>query len=308
MIETLEALLAAAQKHGLALSPERPDLDQTGMDFLVLHARDAEGVPWVVRTPRRPDVLERARAEQRALELLRPRLPVTVPHFRVFDANVIAYPRLPGSPAGAMNVEEKRFDWRFDPLSPPKVFIDSLAGALVAMHAVAPDVAAQAGLRVQSPDEVRQDLAKMMDATRGPLGVSEAMWQRWQRWLADKSFWPEQSVLIHGDFHPGHMLIDDEHCLVGLLDWTEALVGDPAVDLAMVYGIFGKPALDALLASYQAAGGRLWPRIHDHIVERWGSFPVAAAAFAALSGNEAILEQGRAMLASFEATAEGASR
>jgi macrolide phosphotransferase len=51
----------------------------TGADFLVAHARDEHATPWVVRTPRREDVLERAAREHQVLAMLRLRLAVAVP-------------------------------------------------------------------------------------------------------------------------------------------------------------------------------------------------------------------------------------
>ncbi|WP_375535061.1 hypothetical protein [Alteribacillus sp. HJP-4] len=45
--------------------------DQSGMDFTVVFGRDQEGSKWVLRSPRRGVVLERAEAEYRALKLIR---------------------------------------------------------------------------------------------------------------------------------------------------------------------------------------------------------------------------------------------
>ena len=70
MFDSAEQLLAAAREHGLRLTSERPELDSSGADFLVVHAVDEHGTPWVVRSPRRPEVLERAAAERQALALV----------------------------------------------------------------------------------------------------------------------------------------------------------------------------------------------------------------------------------------------
>src|SRR5688500_17279488 len=98
-IETVTDLLDAARLHGLRLTTESADFDRSGLDFLVLHARDDNGVPWIVRTPRRPEVLASTRVEARVLRLIRSRLPVAVPDWRVHSRGVIAYPRLAGTPA-----------------------------------------------------------------------------------------------------------------------------------------------------------------------------------------------------------------
>lgn len=92
-------LLRAASEQGLALTCERAEFDRSGLDFLVLHAHDTAGSPWIVRTPRRASVLEAARVEARVLALVAEYLPVAVPEWRVFSDEVIAYPRLAGVPA-----------------------------------------------------------------------------------------------------------------------------------------------------------------------------------------------------------------
>lgn len=56
-------LLASAQRQGLELTTEAADCDESGLDFVVVHARDANGTPWIVRRPRRASVLEAARHE-----------------------------------------------------------------------------------------------------------------------------------------------------------------------------------------------------------------------------------------------------
>ena len=94
-----EQLLAAAGRLGLALHAEAAEFDATGLDFLVVHAQDADGTPWILRTPRRPSVVAAAYVEARVLRLVGPRLAVAVPDWRVHAPDVIAYPRIAGTPA-----------------------------------------------------------------------------------------------------------------------------------------------------------------------------------------------------------------
>jgi macrolide phosphotransferase len=303
MIDTVDALLAAAREHGLRLTLERLELDETGADFLVAHAIDEQGVPWIVRSPRRADVLERAAAERRVLELVRTRLPVDVPDWRVFSPQVIAYPRLGGNPAAVVDMNAGGYVWRFDETAPPASFLDTLADALVALHRIERGEAVAAGVRLQQPVQVRETFAERMDRSREVLDVPASVWSRWQTWLADDTYWPEHSVLVHGDLHPAHILVGDQHRLVddahrvtGLLDWTEAHIGDPATDFALQYATMGDDPLAALLERYRADGGVTWPRMHDHIVETWSAYPVVIAAFAILSGEDAPRQLGQALV------------
>jgi hypothetical protein len=84
-------------------------------------------------------------------------------------------------------------------------------------------------------------------------------------------------ALVHGDLHPGHMLLGDDARLIGILDWTEARITDPSVDLAMYFGCFGRPALETLIERFARAGGTTWPGLAGHAAERWAIFPVIAA-------------------------------
>jgi aminoglycoside phosphotransferase (APT) family kinase protein len=90
-------------------------------------------------------------------------------------------------------------------------------------------------------------------------------------WLAGDSYWPPHSVLVHGDLHPPHILIDRENRVTGLADWTEAHVGDPAVDFALQFAASGQRPLAALLERYKETRGAVWPRMNDHVVEMWSA-------------------------------------
>lgn len=295
-IESVADLLEAARLHGLRLTSDRADFDTSGLDFLVVHARDEEGAPWIVRTPRRPDVLEASRVEARVLELVRPRLPVAAPDWRVFSSDVIAYPRLAGTPAVTIDVARGPTWNIIDPKALPDAFLDSMAGALAGLQSIGPEEAKSAGIPAKTIPEVRGSIRVAMEGTRGALSPSEAVRRRWTAWLEQSDTWPDHVALVHGDLHPGHMLLGEDGRLAGILDWTEAQVTDPSVDFAMFFGCFGRPALEALVARFESAGGRTWPGLVDHAVERWAIFPALAAEWALRVGNEAALEHARSYL------------
>lgn len=292
----MEDLLAAAREHGLRLTSEHSKLDETGADFLVMHAVDEHGVPWIVRTPRRADVLERAAVERRALDLVGPRLPVAVPDWRVFSPQVIAYPRLGGNPAAVIDMEVGGYVWRFDETAPPDVFLETLASVLATLHGIEHNAAVAAELPVRQPRQVRDTWSEQMDRAREVLDVPAPVCRRWQMWIADDSYWPEHSVLIHGDLHPAHILVDDEGRVTGLLDWTEAQVADAATDFTLQFATMGHQQLSALLERYRIAGGRVWPRMHDHIVETWSAYPVVVAQFALQTGEDGHRQLGQMLV------------
>lgn len=291
-IHTVAGLVEAARRHGLRLTSEQDTLDETGLDFLVLHARDEDGVPWIVRAPRRPDVVAAARVEASALRVIAPRMAVRVPQWRIADDDVIAYPRLDGTPV--VTIGETGPIWNvIDRSAPAETFLGSFASALAALQAIPVEDARAAGISVKTVAEARDDLVQAAERTRAVLAPPEAVWSRWHRWLESDATWPAHVALVHGDLHPGHMLVDAEGKLVGILDWTEVQVTDPSVDLAMFFGCFGKAALDALLARFERAGGKTWPGIAEHAAERWAIFAVVGADWSARTGNEAALEHAR---------------
>lgn len=290
ILETRDQILAAAHDQGLRLTPDTAELDLSGADYIVVHAVDAEGAAWVVRSPRRADVMDGASYERRALELVRPRLPVAVPDWRLFTPELIAYPRLDGDPAAVVDLAAGGYVWRFDEKAPPPVFLDSFADAVAALHGIDPEAARVAEVPVRSPAELREESAWRVERAREVLHVPRAVRTRWDRWLKDDTCWPVHGVPVHGDLHPAHILVDGEHRVSGLLDWTELHVGDPATDFTFLYATLGRPALARVLARYRAAGREVWDRMEEHVVETWSAYPVVLADFAEQTEDDGPLQ------------------
>lgn len=293
---TVAGLLAAARRHGLELVTERDELDTMGLDFLVLHAHDTSGVPWVVRAPRRADVVESARVEARVLTVVRPALaPIAAPDWRVSAADVIAYPRLSGTPA--VTIVDDAPQWNIiDPAAPSPVFLESLASALVALRRISVERATEGGVPVVTIDGVRAELARAAETARPALEPSAALWERWQRWLAEDATWPERVAVTHGDLHPGHLLLEAGGALTGILDWTEGKISDPGIDFAMVYGCFGEAAMMEVIRMFEERGGATWPALAAHAAERWAFSPALGAAWALKTNNALVLEMSKAMM------------
>jgi aminoglycoside phosphotransferase (APT) family kinase protein len=294
---SVDDLLALARSHGLDLRSEGARLDPSGLDFLALHADDADGVPWIVRAPRRPEVAAAAAVEAKILAIVRPHLPVAVPDWRVCTPELIAYPRIAGTPAVTLDTGAPVWN-RIDPAAPSDVFLDSYADALAALQAV-PASALPADL-IDTIAAARARLDRAARLARDLLEPAAPTWERWQRFVAGDT-WPEHVALGHGDLHPGHMLLDDAGRLVGIIDWTEARVTDPGVDLAVIAGCFGRGALERLVPRLERCGVRTWPRLVDHAVERWAMSPALAAEWAHRTGNAAVLQYARDQLAAQQA-------
>jgi GTPase len=298
-LTTPHDVVARAGLHGLELESTAVDFERTGLDFLVVHADDPQGVPYILRTPRRTDVVTGALVEARVLRLVAPHLPVAVPRWQVHAPDLIIYQRLPGTPAVTMSAQGTPIWNVVDPGKPSDVFLDSFAAMLAALQSIDPALVRNAGIPRRTMARTRQHEAEVMARARDHLSPSDALWDRWQRWLADDDLWREEGALalVHGDLHPGHLLLDDSGRLIGVLDWTEAKYTDAAMDLAMFHGCFGQEALVDLLSRFARAGGRVRPRLAEQAALRWAAFPAHVADWAVRTNNAGALEFARSMLA-----------
>jgi len=210
---------------------------------------------------------------------------------------VIAYPRLGGVPAVSMDPAAGVVWNRVDPAAPSATFIHSFADALAALQRVNTKAIEEAGVPTKTIEETRAEIARAMEETREVLATPDNVWARWQRWLANDAIWPRHLALVHGDLHAGHLLLDDEGRVTGILDWTEAHLGDPSIDFALFVGAFGKAALDECIRRFESAGGTTFPGLAAHAAERWAAFPALGAKWGLSTGNEGVIAFARTMLA-----------
>lgn len=69
---------------------------------------------------------------------------------------------------------------------------------------------------------------------------------------------PKQSCIVHGDFYVRHLLIDEKHRLVGVIDWGDVHLGDPAIDLAIAHSFLPKSAHSSFIKSYGEVDLKTW--------------------------------------------------
>jgi aminoglycoside phosphotransferase (APT) family kinase protein len=94
-------------------------------------------------------------------------------------------------------------------------------------------------------------------------------------------------VLCHGDFHLRHVLVRPDGAAAGVIDWGDACLADPALDLSFGYAAFTEAARDAFFAAY---GG-------EPDQERELRARVLAVALCAVLAEYAAVEQRPALLA-----------
>ncbi|MBY0157156.1 macrolide 2'-phosphotransferase [Cytobacillus firmus] len=297
MSRTKKQVIEIAERHGLMLKGDTLVFNESGMDFQVVFAFDLEENEWVLRFPRRDDVMPRTKDEKKALDLVNKNITnYQAPDWSIYTNELIAYKKLNGIPAGTIDHEIQNYVWEIDINNVPKSFHETLGKALADIHSIPKDQAAEAGLVVHTPEELRQAMRERMDAVKAKFGAGESLWRRWQAWLTDDELWPMETGFIHGDVHAGHTLVDKNANVTGLIDWTEAKVSDISNDFVFQYKAFGEDGLESLIKAYREAGGYTWPKMKEHIIELEAAFPVAIAEFAIVSGEEEYVEMARQVL------------
>ncbi len=291
-----QEVLELAHKHNLTIQEGSLQFNESGLDFQVVLATDTNGERWILRLPRRPDVLTSVDKEKRTLELIAPLLCVEVPRWTICTDELIAYRALNGVPIGTIDSEAKAYVWEIDAANPPDQFHESLAKGIASLHRVSIAAAQAIGLPIETAEAARVVMQQRMDAVKNEFGVGEQLWNRWQSWLQKDEVWPKETVLTHGDLHAGHILIDAIAQVTGFIDWTEAAVADPARDFVAHYHTFGEDALNKLISAYAKAGGHVWPKMAEHVIELAASYPVAIAEFALRSGLDEYKQMARQSL------------
>jgi len=294
MTDDMKKVIEIAKAHNIYLNEETFQYNESGLDFQVVFAKDESGMDWVIRLPRRDDVMPRTKVEKHALDLVNQHVKsFQAPNWIIYTDELIAYKKLDGVPAGTIDHNIGNYIWEIDLNNVPESFHRSLGKVLAELHGIPSDQAAEFGLLVQTPEDIRQSMKDRMDAVKTKFGVGEALWTRWQAWVDDDKVWPKKTGLIHGDVHAGHMMLDKEANVTGLIDWTEAKVTDISNDFVFTYKAFGEEGLDALIIAYKEAGGYFWPKMKEHIIELVAAYPISIAEFAMVSGVEEYIQMAK---------------
>jgi aminoglycoside phosphotransferase (APT) family kinase protein len=187
-------------------------------------------------------------------------LPVPVALFVDAEARVLAYRRLPGVPL-----------LRLDPSAREHLatgVASTLGAFLAALHAAPVDrMAALVGADDQASDGWLADAAT--DYAAVAAHVPAANRAAVESYLAATP--PAAAgalVFSHNDLGIEHVLVDPGTGSVqGVIDWSDAVLTDPAYDLGLLYRDLGPAALDAAMASYRPdSHGRADPGLRERAV------------------------------------------
>lgn len=190
---------------------------------------------WVDRTPRRPVVEARLRTETRLLPWLAPQLPLAVPIPAVMSEEPlrVRHVMIPGAPIGDADAS-----------------MGAAVGAFLrALHSVpvvgalalgVPDRTAVLAERERTLGRFRRDVVGLLPDSRRASAIR----------LLDAVADAPVDTLVHGDLGPEHVLVRGG-AVSGVIDWSDAHIGDAALDLA--WALHGTPATfaQALALAYR---------------------------------------------------------
>ena len=208
---------------------------------------------WVFRFPRRAWCEAHFESERRVHDLVSRVLP---------SSTAIPTVELVGQPT-------EGFPYRFaghrfiqgvpaDTLSPglEQTLAGELARALHAIHSIPEEEARAAGVAELELDEGRLEwLERGLKHASQLRGLDPAI-EPALKWAGKVTLPPPQYEgplrLIHHDLSPEHLIVDpNTGRLVGILDWTDAILGDPARDFVVLVTLHGWDFAGMALSEYR---------------------------------------------------------
>jgi aminoglycoside phosphotransferase (APT) family kinase protein len=208
---------------------------------------------YVFRFPRRRLGAELLAHEVQALPLLAPALPLPIP-VPVFlgqpegsyPYEFAGYPLIPGEPASEVDWTDKT---RIANSARLATFLRALHSVPVSheTRSRAPgDELDRANILRRAP-KLKERLASLAELTTG-LDLPELI--RIVDELATTPLRAEAPCWVHGDLYARHLLMNGDQQLSGVIDWGDVHLGDPAIDLSIIYSFLPPQARDAFWAVY----------------------------------------------------------
>ena len=227
----------------LRVSVETVTEIEGGWDYVVFEVNGA----WIVRIPRRAEVEGWLRKEIRLLPEIAPLLPLPIPRFDVVAADeeepFVAYRKLRGRSLDVMLRGE---------VDAP-VLGRQLGSFLAALHSFPlPRAMRLTRTDPESPGWLAQQEELRERSERDAYPLLEPEERRRADHVFEEYFASVDGVspaLVHGDLGPDHVLSSTD-TVTGVIDWSDASVGDPAIDLAWPTHATPREVAEALLDAY----------------------------------------------------------
>lgn len=207
---------------------------------------------WAFRFPQRSIAVAGVQREMAVLPRLAPRLPLPIPLPAFVGAASDTYPwpffgaqLIPGREIADAALTDADL----------KNVARPLGEFLRVLHS--PRLFDELGAMLPSDPIHRSDMSFRAPRARARIAeVGDAgLWtapQIVRSWLeeAERLPMPAPSVVVHGDLHLRHVLIDDRGAIAGVIDWGDLAVSDPSVDLSLGWALFPPDVREQFLAAY----------------------------------------------------------
>ena len=131
-----------------------------------------------------------------------------------------------------------------------------VAAALTALHAVPVDEASALGVPELDLDE--EIYRPMVEACLPHLGPRGRGWleRRFASFIEGGGSLAAPRVLVHADLGCAHILAGADGCLAGVIDWGDALIADPAYDLAALLAECPRGFAERVIDAYEGPASR----------------------------------------------------
>ncbi len=212
-----------------------------------------DGRRVVVRAPADPDAAPELAAEARALRALTPgvrgllpfRAPELLGEAGLGDARAVVVDFLPGYRVDAAHLPSGRGA------------ATSIGEALAALHALPLSIVRTEGLPVRTPQQVRDDVSRLIDRAEATRSAPAPLVDRWRRAVGADDLWRFESAVVLGGAGAASFLFEDVDAVprvCGVLEWHGLSVGDPATDLQWLAS--APAAADDVYAAYVSSSDR----------------------------------------------------
>lgn len=225
-------------------------------DFCTAYLLNGERV---VRVPRHDGATRALHREACLLGVLGPRLSLPVPRPKLVECPdepglyIAIHDAIPGEAL----VPEL---WSSFPASPRVGIARALGSFLREVHGLDPSTGRSCGLSVMDHRAgLKSLIARLRSTSEGsslPRELRRGLHTAFDEAISDPSWWEYRAAILHGDLSPGHVLVDTRSMRIeGIIDWGDAMVGDPARDFIFLYEDWGSDFLDLALEGYEPDPG-----------------------------------------------------
>ncbi|MFK5690428.1 phosphotransferase [Ornithinimicrobium sp. LYQ92] len=248
----LAALASAAVPGMKPVAVARMGIDEAEAQLQQAVVEDATGRRWLVRAPLTAVAGARLQRNDELVRQLSRHLPFTVPAPAGYAAvgaegSAAVYPHVEGMTLDLAHLPEGAG------------LAHAVGRAIAAIHNIPPAVFENQDVPTFDAAGCRQRLIADIDRAAETGRVPTRLLARWEEAFEAAPLWQFATTPVHGAFRGSTVLVafaDDDAGsgrVVAVTDWEEAMVADPATDLADLYSRATPGAWESVLDSYGLA-------------------------------------------------------